>query len=474
MTAPGDLTPHPLNSPLAWPDWVYDLQDWLLGQPKISAPVYVVGGAVRDAYLRRPLHDLDLVTAGSGMKLARQIANGLGGNYFPLDQERDVGRALVETPAGRVTVDVARLRGADLAADLFDRDFTINALAVDLRGDLDAVIDATGGADDLRNKLLRRCSPASLVTDPIRALRGARQSVQLGCRIDPATLNDMRGAAAHTASVSPERIRDELFKTLTLPKPTAALRVLAAANLIGVVLPELADASHWPAALTTCERMVELWQAISPYRTDETAAHFTLGVLVMQLDQFRPQLQAHTSAVYGGGERSHRSLLALAALLHGLPLARVEAVAERLRLSNDERERLLLLSRESTRFDQTTTDRLSLYQFWRATGSGGVDAILLALAVRLRDRVALLQDEWLVLVERARVLLEAYYQRRAEIVDPPVLLNGRELMRALGLPPGPLVGDLLEQIRQGQAAGTITTAEEALAFARQQIDGRTP
>ncbi len=213
---------------LAWSDVVYDLQAFVQQDLLQGAPdgVYIVGGAVRDALMRQPIKDIDIaVRAGEGIRLARRIANGMDGAFFPLDHERDVGRALLDTPDGRLSIDVAGFRGESLDADLRDRDFTVNALAVDLRGDLNQVIDPTGGVADVIGKIIRRCNPDALSRDPIRALRAVRQSVQFGFRIEAETLKDIRAQAPRLLDTSIERVRDELFKLLALGKPGAALRV---------------------------------------------------------------------------------------------------------------------------------------------------------------------------------------------------------------------------------------------------------
>jgi len=80
------------------------------------------------------VHDIDLALADGGVRTSRRIANALAGNCYVLDRERDVGRALLDVGQGQIRVDVARFRGPDLHADLLDRDYTINAMAVELAG----------------------------------------------------------------------------------------------------------------------------------------------------------------------------------------------------------------------------------------------------------------------------------------------------------------------------------------------------
>jgi tRNA nucleotidyltransferase/poly(A) polymerase len=465
-----DLAVKPLNTPLALPDVIYDLQDLLRD---LDAPVYLVGGAVRDAYLRRPIKDIDLITSGSGMKLARVIANRLDGAYYPLDSERDVGRALIDTADGRLILDAARFRGEDLRFDLEDRDFTINALALDLRGDLSHVVDPTGGVEDLKNKLLRRCSPRSLNNDPVRALRAVRQSVQFGLRIEPETLRDVREAGARLSEVSIERVRDEFFKLLALPKPAAALRIAHSTGLLDVLLPQRAtlSAEQWQATLATVERWLDIYVTISPQRTDDTAAQFSLGMMVVALDRFRARLQEHLVTVWAD-ERTHRALLALAALLSPFGAEAAEAYAVQMHLSNAERERLAAVVANIAAFsamDEATPT--AIYRYWKRTKAAGVDVILLALARFLGEAgVDLDQDAWLGLVERARVLLDAYYEQRERLVDPPALLNGTDLIRLLKIPSGRRIGELLELIREAQVNGDVISIDDALELARAYLD----
>src|SRR5690606_23960871 len=119
-----------------------------------------------------------------------------------------------ETMDGLLVFDVASLRGPDLLADLSDRDFTLNAMAVDLNGDLGMLIDPLGGENDSIGRMIRQCGPDSLPSDPLRALRAVRQSVQLGARIEKETLAAGRSVVPRLRDVSPERVRDEFFRIL--------------------------------------------------------------------------------------------------------------------------------------------------------------------------------------------------------------------------------------------------------------------
>jgi poly(A) polymerase len=473
-----DLTPHVPQRPLIWPEFVLDLQAFVTTLPN---PVYVVGGAVRDAMLHRPTHDIDLITPQNAISLSRKIANHYHGDVYVLDAERDVGRAIIEIDGARMVVDVARFRGSDLLADLVDRDFTMNAMAVDLKGDLTFLIDPLGGAVDLGAKRIRRCSPASLASDPVRAWRAVRQSAQFGFRLEAETLRDVRAAVASTREASTERLRDELVRVLSLPRPTAALRVLDAVGLLSALLPDIG--SHrgtelWDRALTRVEHLTAIMNTISYMRTDNTAASFSYGMIAIQFDRYRRLLIGHLEAMWPN-ERPHRALLMLAALLvdavpAGQPGEWVDRVTASLRLSNAERMRLMPLV-EYVQLPLALADHSarSIHRFWRQVGDAGVDLCLLALATYLSaEGTALKQGAWLVAVERIRVLLEAFYEKADQLIHPPPLVDGTILMRELRLKGGPLIGELLEYLLEEQAVGTLQSTEASLEAARVYLANR--
>lgn len=473
-----DLTPRQPYRPLYWPDIIFSLQDMLVDTKQA---VYVVGGAVRDALLQRPLTDIDLAVAQGGTALARRIANAFKGDFFVLDAGRDVGRALVKMAEGSFVIDVARFRGDDLLADLTDRDFTINAMAVDLTADVDMLIDPLDGEQDVRSKVIRRCGPQSLPDDPLRALRSVRQSVQLEMRLEPQTAKDVRAARAMLPTISPERLRDEFMKMLAVNRPRVAVRVAENLGLLDSIVPEIAMlrdrpaqgddyANLWQETLAVVEKMAHLVSAISPHRTDYTGATFGIGMWIMQLDRYRQRLQVHIAQEWPN-ERSHAALLILAVLLSEESPQEAGARAQALRLSNAERDWLMTVIgsiRAPLQEDDWTP--LALHRFWRRTGSAGVDVCLLAAATYLgRAGSALEQDQWLVMVERLLTMLAAYYDQFYEVVEPTPVLDGNQLMAELGLERGPLIGVLLERIREGQVTGDVTSLEDALALARRHL-----
>ena len=472
--------------------------------------IYLVGGAVRDMLLNRKSTDLDFALPSKGISLARRVANAIHADFMVLDEERDTGRVIVfEADGTRTFLDFATYRGRDLEEDQRARDFTINAIAFDLR--TQTLLDPLNGASDLRTKTIRACSPTSLSDDPVRILRAVRQAAAFQFRIEPDTRKAMKEAARLLPRVSPERQRDELFKILEGPRPDASLRALEMLGIFPFLLPELPELKGveqspphiydvWEHTLSVLGHLEKILAALAPgYNADDTNDLFT-GLLTLRIGRFREQIARHFADSLNA-DRSVRAALFFAGLYHDVqkPATRTVEPGGRIRfldhdvkgadvaeergrafnLSNDEVERIQLIVRNHMRFHFFTSrlegekkepSRKAIYRFFRDTGAAGVDLVLLGLAdLRGTQGPALTQATWTAALDVARILLENYWEKPQETVAPPRLLNGNELMAELGLEPGRIVGRLLEEIREGQATGKVETREQALSFAREQL-----
>ena len=466
-------------------------------------PVYLVGGAVRDAMLGKSVHDLDFVLPGEVMKHARRVADKLGAAFFPLDEERDAARLiLVDQTGQRRSLDFASYRGRDLEGDLRARDFTINAMAVDIRSD-QALHDPLGGASDLRDKLLRACSPQALADDPIRILRAIRLAASLNFHILPETRSLMRKAIGGLSKTSAERSRDELFRIFSGPQPSTSIRALDLIGALAYILPELTKLKGveqspphiydvWEHTLGVMRQLENVLQVLQKDYDQEAAANLTMGLVVMRLGRYRGQLETHFQASINP-DRTPRGLLFLAALYHDIAKPRTRQVeeggrirflrhdqvgegmvAERarsLRLSNTETARMRKIVRHHLRpillaQNQVSLTRRAIYRFFRDTGPAGVDVCLLSLAdVLATHGPGITPDVWTKHLDVVRGLLEAWWENPQESVSPPEIVNGYELMNHLQIQPGPVVGRLLEAIREHQATGNIETKDSALSLA---------
>jgi poly(A) polymerase len=472
--------------------------------------IYLVGGAVRDLLTSRFSPDLDFAVPSNGISLARKVANSLHAAFVPLDEERDTGRVIVIDGSGTQTfLDFATYRGATLDEDLRARDFTINAIAYNLRDG--TITDPLGGGNDLRTKLIRACSNTSLSDDPVRILRAIRQAAAFGFHIDKTTRELMKRSADQLQRISAERLRDEVFKILKGPKPDAAIRALEMLGVLSHLMPELLamkgvaqSEPHvyevWTHTLAVLDYLDQIISALRVgYEAEKTNDMFT-GLLTLRLGRYREQIAKHFSNRLNV-DRSMRSLLFFAALYHDVSkpdtktveesgrirffehdLKGVEIAAQRARsfnLSNNEIERLQVIIKNHMRIhffadrlekEKQEPSRKAIYRFFRDSGEAGIDLVLLGLAdVRGTRAHSLTIETWNIYLDVVRILLENYWERPQEAVAPPHLINGNELMKELNLKPGTVVGQLLESIRENQAAGKIEDREQALAFARVEL-----
>jgi len=476
--------------------------------------IYLVGGAVRDLLLGRESHDLDFSVPADGIKLARRVANKLKGAFYSLDNERDTGRVVLIMGDGvRTVMDFATYRGENIEADLRDRDFTINAIAYNLRSE--EILDPLDGASDVRARRIRVCAPESLTHDPVRVLRAVRLAAGLGFQIDKDTRQKMKQAASQLRSVSPERLRDELFRILDGPQPGTAMRALEMLGALPHILPELLALKGveqppphvydvWTHTLSVMSHLEDILVALAPGYDPESTGDMNTGLLVLRLGRYREQFAAHFAEQLNT-DRSVRALLFFAALYHDVakPVCKTidadgrirfwghdeqgtELAVERanaLHLSNDEIQRLRLVIRHHMRVhfhsnriesEHKTPSRKAIYRFFRDAGEAGVDLILLALAdTRATRGHTLTQDTWIATLDVCRIFLENYWEKPTETVSPPRLLNGNEVMARFDLKPSPRVGEILEAIREAQATGKVNTREEALSFAQDWLDQNT-
>jgi putative nucleotidyltransferase with HDIG domain len=222
--------------------------------------------------------------------------------------------------------------------------------------------------------------------------------------------------------------------------------------------------------------------------------------MVMRIGRYREQISADLGTPLTA-ERSRRGLLFFAALYHDVAKPQTQRVDEEgqlrfwdhdqqgaemtgergrlLALSNEENERLETVVRNHMRIlfhvnrkgrEGKSPSRRAVYRFFRDCGPAGGELCMLALAdLRATYEQTLPQETWADALDIVRLLLENWYEKPSESISPPPLVNGDDLMRELQLTPGPVIGEILETIREAQATGEVTEREQALALARRKL-----
>jgi tRNA nucleotidyltransferase/poly(A) polymerase len=465
-----------------------------------SVEIYLVGGAIRDSLLGRPVVDIDLVLRGSGVDSARTVANALGAAFYPLDLERGIGRVILVRGKNRYTLDFASLRESTIEQDLALRDFTVNAIALPLAADA-ALIDPLHGEQDVRDGILRACSKQAIADDPVRAIRAIRLATQLGFRIEKETKEQTRAGAGLLGQISAERIRDEFFRILSGRKAAAAIHSLESLGILRMILPETAGLSRdeadggdcsgvWDHTLAVLEKLENTINLLARDSGAERAGDPAMGMARARLGRFQASLAEYLARPLCD-ERPLRGLLYLAAILHDSakpetrtvnPLGEVHYLGHEqlgadwalrraiaLRFSNDEADFVSKTVRNHMRplvlQSSLPVTRRAVFRFFRATGPCGIAVSLLFLADSLAAFPAEPGPEkWQATVETVHSLLEGYFERPEEMIRPIPLLTGDDLIRDFRLSPGPQIGELLDALREAQAAGEVGSREDAIAL----------
>ena len=220
---------------------------------ELGLEAYVIGGYVRDIYLNRPSKDIDIVAVGSGIELARLVAQKLGRGAH-LSVFKNFGTAQVK--CGELELEFVGARkesyshdsrkpiveDGTLEDDQNRRDFTINALALCLnKARYGELVDPFGGLDDLEELTIRTPLDPDITfsDDPLRMMRAIRFASQLGFFIDTETFDAIHRNRERIKIISRERIADELNKIVLSPKPSLGFNLLDKAGLLELIFPEL-------------------------------------------------------------------------------------------------------------------------------------------------------------------------------------------------------------------------------------------
>ncbi|MGY6498370.1 MAG: CCA tRNA nucleotidyltransferase [Microcella sp.] len=408
----------------------------------------LVGGPVRDAFLGRGVHDLDLATSARPDDIIRIIRPVVDAHW---DIGRDFGT--IGARVGDDTVEITTYRadeydpssrkpevafGDTLEGDLLRRDFTMNALA--LRLPQLELVDPTGGFDHLvAGVLTTPTTPErSFGDDPLRMLRGVRFAAQLGVTMDEAVLHAIAAMRGRLEIVSAERIRDELVKMLATDAPRRGFELLVATGLAELVLPELPalrleideHAHHkdvYEHSLTVLDQAIELERARG---SEEAPADVTLRLAALLHDIGKP---ATRKIEQNGAVTFHHHDVV------GAKLAKKRLTA--LRFDKDTITAVCRLIELHLRFfgyaDAPWTDS-GVRRYVRDAGPYLERLHILTRAdvtTRNRRKAARLKSAYDELEQRIAALAE---QEELAAIRPD--LDGEQIMAILGLRPGPDVG----------------------------------
>jgi putative nucleotidyltransferase with HDIG domain len=449
---------------------------------------WLVGGAVRDRALGRSVADLDVVLDGDPGEAARAIAQaakraGGGAACFALSEEFGAWRVVARDRSWQV--DVERMRGGSLEADLALRDFTVNAIAEPLGGG--EPLDPLGGLADLRAGRLRCAGPAAFEDDPLRVLRLVRAAVELDLEPEPPAIAAAREQVVRLAEVSPERVFLELRRIIASTQALRGLELMEDLGATEVVLPELeamrgVEQSRfhhrdvYGHTLEVLERTIALTRDRAQVLGEEHGAQ-VLALLAEPLadGMTRGEALRWAALLHDAAKPATRKVRALDRRVTfighdilGADLA--HDVLSRLRASVRLREHVAALVRHHLRLgflvhEPQPLARGTVFAYLRDCSPVEVDVTLLSVCDRLATRGSKAEEAIEAHMALARRMLGDALRWR-ENGPPKPLLRGDELAQELGIALGPRVGELLEELAQAQYTGEVSTREQAVAFAR--------
>ena len=413
---------------------------------------WLVGGTVRDRRSGRSSPDLDVIVADDPAEVAREVSSSLRSPWFALSARHGAYRVL----GGEGHMDVAAMRGAGILEDLALRDFTVNAMAVPVRGGAeDEVLDPFGGREHLAAHLLVAVSDNIFRDDPLRLMRAVRFSHLLGFRMDADLEGMLRAQAGELARSAPERIVAELALILDGGASASAVRRLEGSGLLQVFMPE-AVAGDPSDALDALD-----------------------GILVSRSwpERSWAALLDKRMTIPADGTLSRPAALRLAVLLRLVSPVAVASIGRRLKLSGMAISLLQTVSTWQQRVGgadamglgglaaAVMTPRASTTFFWD-TAPWEPEVVLVAAADAAADCGMPGVEACAALApgSAAAVLLDRWADRLAGLPDPP--FDGTLLMEVLGLTQGPELGRVLRDTRLAWEAGEIHTLDEALDLAR--------
>lgn len=421
---------------------------------------HLVGGCVRDLLLGREVHDWDVATSARPKDVQRLFRRTI-----PIGIEH--GTVAVVLP-GHLQVEVTTYRGegaysdgrrpdsvtfvGSLEEDLQRRDLTINAIAVDPRAE--RVVDPIGGRADLARRVVRAVGDPRerFAEDGLRCMRAVRFAAVLEFAMDPDTAAAIKTSMGSFRKVSRERVRDELLKLLAARRPSLGLELMESSGLLEEVLPELAAGRGVHQNRFHGEDVYEH----SLRACDEARGDPILRLAVLLHDVGKPGTTApHEKREGENTFHGH----------HEVGARICEQICDRLRLSREQSERICRLVRHHNFPLEGWTDA-GLRRFVRRVGRESLDDLFTLRRADLAGRDGPDQRPGL---EALRERIDALLRQEPPLEPRELAVDGRALMRRLGIPPGPAVGQILRALMERVLDDPDLNSEEQLLALADEI-----
>ncbi|MFH1824169.1 MAG: HDIG domain-containing metalloprotein [Candidatus Firestonebacteria bacterium] len=461
---------------------------------KKKLKVYIVGGFIRDYLLKKPLEeikDLDFAVFGNTIKFAKEFSKTVKGSLVILSEKFQLVRVIVNKV---YTCDFTHGKGKNILHDLKERDFTINSLAVDINHKdeiKEYIIDKFNSKKDLKKKFIKEINKKIYFKDPVRLLRAIRFSATLKFNIAKKTKNHIKEFANLITYSSRERIRDELFKILEVNNSFKYIKLLDKLTLLENIFP---DIKTMKGVEQPGYHHLDVWG-----HSLETLKN--LELIIKKIDLNLPQnikenICNHLNKKIGGFCKL--SLLKLISLFHdiGKPetkfvdkdghthfyyhenvgMNKFSKIGRELKLSNKEIKIGKIIIKNHLRVgylcDLKKITKKAVRKFLRDCGDLTIDVLLLSLSDRLSAKGVKVDEK--IINEHKKVIEKLFVEYYKVTISTPLpkLINGYDLMKKFNLKPSPLIGALLDKVKEAQELKKISTRKQAWALVKLAIGAK--
>ncbi len=433
---------------------------------------YLVGGIIRDSLMGKSSVDRDIAIKGAE-EFAHKIANKFDGTFITLDSVNKIFRVVL--PDKTNFLDISEIEGSTIEEDLKRRDFTINAIAYDLKND--KFIDTTGGINDLENKVLRHISDKNFEDDPLRLLRGFRFFSTTGFRMTEELESAISKYAHLILKPAPERINYELMKLFGGKYAAETLLKMNEFGILEKLFPFVKEMKQVPP--NTHHHLDLLHHVVETVRQIE-----------IQYENLTGEVKEHLQKVdFGGFPRINH--LKLAGFMHDIGKFSCWTIEEngrhRFIKHADIGAELAIPFLKKMKFSKKQIEYITcmiknhiypsnviaapdlndkiMMRYIRKMEDNVIDNIILAKADRLSARGVDVTEEMiennLCGLDR---LLKFYLEKKETLKPLPKLLDGKEIMELTGLSPSPKLGEIIEALKEAQLNSEVMTYEEAKEF----------
>ena len=421
---------------------------------------YLVGGSVRDLLLSRPLKDIDLITLAKPQEIGEKLLEFFGGSFFALKEELSVYRLVFQQDREAYQIDILPVLGENIEEDLRRRDFTVNALALSVEGEVPRdIIDPTGGLKDLNSKVIRMIREENIKKDPVRILRGIRLSGELGFTVEPETRKAFKQYIQYIQSVPGERVAEELRKIFSLEDAAQVVDELFKIGFFEVFNLGIKEGyelyQNYHHAETVYQHLLDALK-----RMEKLVVNNPLGIIsnkpgyLLKMTAFFHDIGKPTTLTYDKNGRTRFFGHERESALKLFPFL------EALKFSNFEKKVITILIKNHMRIlSLKTAEKVSgeaVLRLIKDTGDLFLEQLLLYLADK-GDKA----DKDLEFLGYLKSFYESYRVFQES-------LSGEKIIEALDIKPSPLIGELKNYILKVWARGEVSNVEEALTYLKEK------